>query len=411
MKYKLSLTPYSNKLLSFFIKSKCVFTVNQTKKTDQVFNRLIQYIKEGFNLVNKLDIKSSQYDIQDSSEMPVPNKDLSLNDINKTILSHIKTQLFHILKYNVKFIERDITIIFAVKRRVNKNKYDAYVEYILVWLYMATHFAKNFCFDEIVIYIYHTSAAKLIPTTNDILGQKHVNTGVTTTCPRKSEILIYREEEWFKVLIHETMHNFALDFSDMDVSICHSKILNLFPVNSEVNLFEAYTEFWARIMNVFFCAYSNAQNSEDILTNVELFMQIERTYSCFQMNKVLNYMGIQYSDLYLKGKHVQNLRDEKYKEASNVLAYYILTNILIFNYQDFFIWCEQNNSLGSIVQFKKTQPNLSQLCDFIERHYRSRIMGQSTKCCNNLLVHLKQTNSKVYDFITTGLRMTCCEMG
>ena len=61
----------------------------------------------------------------------------------------------------------------------------------------------------------------------DIIDQIHVNTGFTTTCPVDSEIVIFREEEWFKVFIHETFHNFALDFSDMNNSACHKIVLDI----------------------------------------------------------------------------------------------------------------------------------------------------------------------------------------
>ena len=37
-------------------------------------------------------------------------------------------------------------------------------------------------------------------------------------CRETSEITIYREEEWIKVLIHELFHNLNLDFSSMDIT-------------------------------------------------------------------------------------------------------------------------------------------------------------------------------------------------
>jgi hypothetical protein len=398
--------------MSFLIKSKCILKVHQTKKTDIFFEYFVSHIKEIFKIVKTLNIISTHTKISSQNEIPFP-QDLSLSDFlsddSSDILTYIKTKMIYVLNYQVQFIERNINIIFVVKNRVNKKKYDEYVNYMLVWLYLVSHYSNQFCFSSITIYVYHTIFLKTIPKTQiDTLDIKNINTAFTTTCPKSSEIVIFREEEWFKVFIHETMHNFALDFSDMDVSRCHNKILQLFPVNSEVNLFEAYTEFWARIMNIIFCSYINAKKEEDILTNIELFMQIERTYSSFQMNKVLNYMGLDYSKLYLKNKHVEKIRNEKYKENTNVLSYYILTNILLYNYQEFFIWCYENNT-NSIIQFNKTQANLMKLCDFIEGHYKTRSMIQSIKCCNNLLVHLKQTNNKDYNFLIENLRMTICE--
>ena len=73
----------------------------------------------------------------------------------------------------------------------------------------------------------------MLPSTNiEILNSSHVNTAFTRTCPKKSEIVVFRKEEWFKVFIHESFHNFGLDFSDMNNAECTSRILDIFPVNS-----------------------------------------------------------------------------------------------------------------------------------------------------------------------------------
>ena len=63
------------------------------------------------------------------------------------------------------------------------------------------------------IYIFLTDLKKKLPEhTGQEIGKINVNTGFTMTCRPKSNIVIYRKEEWFKVLIHETFHNFGLDF-------------------------------------------------------------------------------------------------------------------------------------------------------------------------------------------------------
>ena len=65
------------------------------------------------------------------------------------------------------------------------------------------------------------------------LVQSHVNSGYTYTCKENNEIVIYREEEWLKVLIHESFHAYGLDFSSFPHgSISGSRIqVMLFNVN------------------------------------------------------------------------------------------------------------------------------------------------------------------------------------
>ena len=81
----------------------------------------------------------------------------------------------------------------------------------------------------------------------------------------------------------------------MNLLSCNEKILDIFPVNSEVNLYESYTECWARIMNCLFCSFINMKNKNDInefLSNAQFFIGFERIFAFFQMVKILNFMDM-----------------------------------------------------------------------------------------------------------------------
>ena len=124
--------------------------------------------------------------------------------------------------------------------------------------------------------------------------------------------------------------NFKLVMIPMIIE-CNSKILSIFPVDSKVNLFEAYTEFWARIMNVIFCSYFNTKNQNninDLLSNAEYFMSLESAYSFFQMFKILDFMNMEYTNLYENNEDSENIRKTLYKENTSVLSYYVITLIL-----------------------------------------------------------------------------------
>jgi hypothetical protein len=238
-----------------------------------------------------------------------------------------------------------------------------------------------------------------LPNTNNIvLDEINVNTAFTRTCPVNSEIIVFRKEEWFKVFIHETMHNFGLDFSDLNTNSCTEKILSLFNVNSDVNLYEAYTEFWARTINVMFCSFVSSKSFQDFENTFEKLMNVEIGYSCFQMIKVLKHMNLDYVSL-LSKTDSKNL----YKERTSVLSYYIITFVLIYNYQDFLLWCETNNS--EILNFKKTSKSMLDFCGFIEEKYRKQELLQFIK--------MVETNELTNNnkFIKNNLRMTLCELG
>ena len=147
--------------------------------------------------------------------------------------------------------------------------------------------------------------------------------------------------------------------------------MDIFNVNSQVNLYESYTEFWAEMMNVVFCSFLSLKKKDDeeeFLTNCEFLLNFERTYGFFQMVKTLNFMGLTYKNLYSKKEESRVMRETLYKEDSNILAYYIIRPILLHNYQGFLSWCDKNNF--SLLQFKKTNANLMEFCKFIEKNYK-----------------------------------------
>ena len=293
------------------------------------------------------------------------------NSFPETVRKHIEQFAATEITYTFSLYNRKITLIFVVEEdehHIKIETFSKYVDAIIMWLYILNQYASKQCAESLVSYFYFTSLTKNIPGSNiSILDEIHVNTAFTRTCPIESEIIVFRKEEWFKVFIHETFHNFALDFSDMNNDTVHKCILNIFKVKSEVNLYESYTEFWAEIMNALFCSYFSLKdkaNVAEFLSTAEFFINFERTYSFFQLVKTLDFMGLSYNDLYSDKHYSTALRENLYKEKTNVLSYYILKTILINNYQDFLFWCKKNNY--SILQFNKTIRNQTALCNFIE---------------------------------------------
>ena len=385
--------------------SKTYFTIN-------AYNYLIKLRKNNGN--NFYNIKTRK--ITNVSQIIKP-KNFNSNSFPEEIRNHIDELSLSEITYTFSLFNRKITIYFIVEEHnaeVNLTTYNKYIDNIIMWFYILNEYGSKKCSSKFTIYFYFTSLEKKIPISNiDILDQIHVNTGFTTTCPNDSEIVIFRKEEWFKVLIHESFHNFALDFSDMNTNECTKDILSIFKVNSEVNLFESYTEFWAEIINCSFCSFlslKNKLNVSEFLSNFVFFVNIERTNSFFQLVKTLDFMGLNYKNMYYDNKHSQILRDNLYKEKSNILAYYIIKVILINNYQGFLLWCKSNNF--SLLQFKKTSANIREFCNFIRKNYKSKLMLDninSSELCLQMIKNAKKNNNKDH-FLLTNMRMTVCEM-
>ena len=411
-------------LMTFFLKNNCVLPLKQTKKTDTILTKLYNKLTNGFKYIEELKSTSGEQfyklkveNITNINQIPKPTV-FSQKAFPSKIIKHIDEFSVGLLSYNFNLFGRNINILFVIENdelEKLKKMYNNYVDYMLVWLYIVNIYSSKKCVKQLKIIIYHTTLLKILPTSNvSILDENNINTAFTTTCPIDSEIVVFRKEEWFKVFIHETFHNFGLDFSDMNMIKVNEKILNVFQVNSNVNLFESYTEFWARIINIVFVSFTNMNNKNNInefLINTEFFINYERIFAFFQMVKILNFMGLNYNHLYKKDNLSYHLKKTLYKENSNVLSYYIITLILMDNYQDFLLWCNINNT--ELLQFKNTKKNLEKYCNFIETNYKSKSIIDGVECTKKILSISKLASKKNKDlnYVLNNLRMTVCELG
>jgi len=423
------LTKNSKLLMSFFVKNKCVIHQPQTKKTINILKSLYDEVKQADNYISSLFLKNGPTfyklnitNISSLSQIPKP-KMFNADSFPAQIMDHINNHALYDLSYTFSLLNRTIKIHFVVEETNPEHhieKYNEYVKKILIWLTIVNEYASQKCSKQLTIYIYFTPLKKNLPTSSiSILSENNVNTAFTSTCPATSEIVVYRKEEWFKVFMHETFHNFALDFSDMNTSACHNKILSIFPVKSNVNLYEAYTEFWAEIMNAVLCSYfllADKNNEEEFMNSCSMFINFEITNGFFQMIKTLHFMGLTYKDLYSDTQLSSSMRETLYKEKTNVLAYYIIKLVLLNNYQEFLSWCQSNNL--SLLQFKKTNSNLTHFCKFIEKKYKTKSMIQSVNDMEKMLarLHNKQKKNKhkmsdEYQYIMTNMRMSIVELG
>ena len=428
----MKLTNKSKQFLSFFTNNKYIHHIKHTNATNTILLKLYYDILNAYKFLQSIK-KNNTYDyeitkIQNSLDITKP-KNFNYNSFPQVIRNHIDELSLSEIAYSFSLFNRKIKVVFVVEDpniELKINTYNKYVDSIIMWLYILNLYSSKQCANSLVIYFYFTSLEKKLPVSNIyILDEKHINTAFTTTCPKDSEIVIFRHEEWFKVFIHETFHNFGLDFSDMNNDNCHNYLLKIFKVNSLVNSYEAYTEFWAEIINALFCSFYSLKNANrendtianqrEFLSNAEFFINFERCYSFFQLIKILDFMGLSYKDLYLNKLENQLLRETLYKENTNILAYYVIKTVMMNNYPSFLSWCDKNNL--SLIAFKKTIANQQKFCEFIEKNYKSASMLENIDNSELFLEQLKKKknnaviNSKMKHFLLTNLRMTICELG
>lgn len=411
----MNLSKQSRELILFFSKNKHLNYVKQTNKTNTILKELYSEIIEAYNFCRKnIDYKPSIKKILTATQITKP-LNFNSKSFPEIVRNHIDESMMSEISFSFSLYDRNIKVHFIVENdnvELDISLYNRYMESITMWLYMLNIYGSKECANTLTIYFYFTSLEKSLPNSNiHILDEINVNTAFTTTCLKDSEIVVFRKEEWFKVFIHETFHNFGLDFSMMNNDEVNSCILDIFKVYSQVNGFEAYTEFWAEIMNSLFCSFHSIKNKNDInefLSNSEFYINFERTYSFFQLVKTLDFMGLSYKDLYSNSNRSIIVRENLYKENTNVLSYYIIKCVLMNNYQGFLTWCSKNNL--SLLDFKKTIGNQRQFCKFVEKNYKIQSMLNGINESEIFLSNIKRKKGN-YKFVLSNLRMSICELG
>ena len=355
-----------------------------------------------------------------SDKIPISN---DFNYMPQVIQHKINNMQGICYEYNFNIYTKKYKVSFYIN---NKKKdithLDIKIKKIFVWLFIVNAYSNEKCSQYLNINLYLTDLNKVLPVkTSQIIKQEHANTAFTTSCKKHTEINLFREEEWFKVLIHESFHCNGMDFSELENSNINKKVLSIFPVNSDVRLFETYCEVWAEIINVMFISYNKIRVNNNIdkenldnyidklIIKTEKLLHNERLFSLFQCAKVLHFFGIKYNNLYENDLQSKQLRTSRYKEETQILSYYILKSIYIYFVDEFIEWCVENNSENGIttLNFNKNTETIDSYIQFIKDHYLNSSYTGSLMLFENWFNNI--SNNSVSSEIYNTLRMSVNE--
>lgn len=293
--------------------------------------------------------------------------------------------------------------------RVYSNACDIYARRIFVWLYIANQFACNECSKEIDIFLYLCDEKKMLPEIcGDAIDRIHVNTAFTTPCEYKTEINIFRSEEWFKVLIHESFHCFGLDFSKHeDINTLYSKeIKKKFQIDANILLYETYSELWAEIINVIITISIETHGKHmSFVSLIENMLEKELFFSLFQCSKLLDHFKIGYEDLWREEQisifSFKNIK--QYREKTAAFCYFFLKTMLLFNCNMFMEWALDKNQQS--IMFKNPEINVRKFVEeLILTKYNDPLF---VNCLSQIRsAYFKRKHAKSKDFIFKTLRMT-----
>lgn len=353
-------------------------------RLDEKYKKLFNEIKKENEIFDDSKLLKELNEIFIEDQIPKPKELLQSNYVPKEIREFIFEESKFYVKYKyviedpIKGIKRKIEInfvMFTMDDMLKVKKYDAYVKYMIMALGMISKHAKADCCKKLRVFIYLTDFERELPKTS-IWGVEpiNVNGGLTTNCGYTNEICIYRKEEFFKVFLHECFHAFNMDFSTRPQLEVNKKMKKIFNVDSDFNIYEAYCEFWATILNNAFISFKcslnkqvNKPKMEDFLLYLDFCNKLEVIFSLFQLNKLTTFFSITYDSFYEQNQTSKDICKYLYKEKTNVFSYYVLKTILLFHYEDFLSWCYCKNTCIFRFENPKSILNVSKKMDeFVE---------------------------------------------
>jgi hypothetical protein len=253
----------------------------------------------------------------------IPKSILNNRFMTPKIYSYIIENQHNFLEETVRFGHNSITLLSM--RPINPSYIQSAKD-----IYTNTEGFANKSNDTIKCYIYLTDFKKSLDLEKDNISSAECNTASTTffVADEYVEVVLWRHEEWRKVLYHELIHAFAIDYRLRLNSGYETRLVEAFPHYNR-SIREAYTEVLATLL-------SNPASLRDetiflgsIVNKIIYFMSCPREALVELGNNskvdINNKQGIEYIGKFFKSPN--RLLDP----STNTSSYYILKSIYLWN--------------------------------------------------------------------------------
>ena len=351
---------------------------NNNKMLLQILNDIISAEKQWNKIRNQIIVEDIHEEITKktitSSFMPTEIKTylIKYNILTHKCVFNINNQLITVFLSYLSSSQ----IHTINKTKINKFFNDR-LKLIYLWLHVSNKYRDSKCSNTVTINIYLSDLYKILPEKGVPLDEKNVNTAITTSCVKNGQIFIYREEEWFKVLMHETFHVYGMDFTNRThisedfQDLMDRKVSDIISVKTELRFFETYCEISAEWLNILFYTYFNlhGQSSQNIVIQFYKNFVYEKIFSIIQSEKLLNHYGIDYINIFNRDTENITSINNQYKEKTYVLSYNIFKSVYMFNLEKLFEWYEMKN--GNSLRIKLTEENMDSFLNLLKENYQN----------------------------------------
>lgn len=359
-------------------------------------------------------IHSSQmeWNLQKNKILKKDSIAVSLGGIPKEISNVIATTCVKHYEYSFQIDQRKVIVHLSIP--LSKMNPESIFRKVFQWFHVMNRYADLACTAELRIYLYLASHKKELPKHEESIDRIHANTAFTYSCqPTYTTIHVFRFEEWFKVLIHETFHTVGLDFIRLNAEWqkkIQTEIVQLFHVShlSDIGFYETYCEMWGEILNsMFFVSTINTRSRQNNtrkkqslpikrwLNDLQQCLTLETIFSLLQCVKVLKHNHLKYTDL-------TTVNARQYQEKTQSFSYYVLKSILMVHVHTFIPFCK------SSLQFPLNEDAIIRYKNLITQQYNSERMLVGIRETEKFLIHLQEVLDPTHP-IFHSLRMSVIE--
>jgi len=205
----------------------------------------------------------------------------------------------------------------------------------------------------------------------------NVNSGVTTLeVGMPAEVVVFRQQEWIKVLIHELMHALRLGMTAVSERTVDSVVAKRYGIQ-DAGSDEVYIETWARIINAALTVYFMGEVEQDaFIEAMTRVMGLEALFAVKQSKSMLAGMGVSHESLTSDDtrEHAASL----YAEETSAFAYYHLVAALLSVQGTFISWCRENNP--ALFGFFNTPANATRFAELVDHSSNGSAFKRLCKC-------------------------------
>lgn len=250
-------------------KDKCKIWINLNGKN---------LLRKLFSLKDKKEIPSNLFD-----KLSIIDHDLLTEFTPFDIIEYLGESKLIKYVFNLKYFDTTISLKIVTKNSLKKPMLYRLINNILLMIALKNQKEKHN--GTIFIVLVLTNYRKKLPTDYKVLGPREINSGVCMF--RKNKILIFRREEFEKLIIHELCHLLYLDLSVIDIPNI-TNIVNINP-NTEFRINESLTETISLIIHSIVVSINLSTKKNYRLAST--LINYEINFNLIQVAKILNHFG------------------------------------------------------------------------------------------------------------------------